>query len=90
MIILYKWVSSIDLSWKTALKAGAFSGIGIEIIKQLYAYYVIYSLKGSAYGTMAVLPLFVIWLNTIWTITLFGGQICCYLHGQEAKKANNQ
>ncbi len=83
--IMYRWISAIRLTWKTCLKAGAFAGIGIEVIKQLYAYYVVYSLKGSPYGVMAVLPLFLIWINTIWTITLFGGQICCYLNARESK-----
>lgn len=82
MTVLYKWVSAIKLRWTTALKAALFAGVGIEILKQLYAYYVVYSLKGSAYGAMAVLPLFLVWINTIWTITLFGGQICSYIHAK--------
>lgn len=80
MTVLYKWVSAIRLKWSTCLKAAAFSAVGIEVLKQLYSYYVVYSLKGSAYGVMAVLPLFLVWLNTIWTIILMGGQICCYLN----------
>lgn len=81
--LVYRWVAAVRLSWRTCLKAGVFAGVGIEIVKQLYAYYVIYSLKGSAYGTMAVLPLFLIWINTIWTITLVGGQICSYFYEKE-------
>ena len=84
--VLYKWVSAIRLTWKTCLKAGAFAGVGIEILKQLYAFYVVYSLKGSAYGAMAVLPLFLIWINTIWTVILYGGEICCYLNAKDTKK----
>ncbi len=83
--VLYRWVSVIRLPWKVCFKAGAFAGISIEVLKQLYAYYVIYSLKNSAYGTMAVLPLFLVWINLIWTITLIGGQICCLLYSKTSK-----
>lgn len=80
MSFLYKWISRTRLTWKTTIKAGLFAGLGIEIIKQLYAYYVIYSLQNSAYGTMAMFPLFLIWINVVWTVALLGGQICCYYH----------
>lgn len=79
LTFLYKWVSAVKLPWSVCIRAGIFSGVAIEVVKQLYAYYVIYALKNSAYGTMAVLPLFLVWINTIWTITLLGGQICCLL-----------
>lgn len=79
---LYKWVAAIRLPWIVCLKAGLFSGVCIEILKQLYTYYVLYSLKGSAYGAMAVLPLFLIWINLIWTIILLGGQISCLLNAR--------
>jgi membrane protein len=81
--VLYKWVSVLKLSWQTCLRAGLFAGVFIEILKQLYAFYVVYSLKNSTYGAMAVLPLFLIWVNTTWTVVLMGGQICCYLHAQK-------
>jgi membrane protein len=78
--VLYKWVSSTKLSWLTCFKAAIFAGIGIEVLKQLYASYVVYALKGSVYGKMAVLPLFLVWINGIWTIILIGGQICYQLN----------
>lgn len=81
--VLYRWVSVIRLSWSTCFKAGAFAGISIEVLKQLYAYYVVYALKNSAYGAMAVLPLFLVWINLIWTTTLIGGQLCCLLHARK-------
>lgn len=81
--VLYKWVSAMKLSWFTCFKAALFAGIGIEVLKQLYASYVVYSLKGSAYGKMAILPLFLIWINLIWTIILLGGQICYELNKNE-------
>jgi membrane protein len=88
MSVLYKWVSAIRLSWRTCLLGGIFSGIGVEILKQLYAFYVVYSLKQSLFGALIVLPLFLFWVNLIWTIVLLGGQICCYLHGQKQEKLN--
>lgn len=86
---LYKWISRIPLPWSTTIKAAIAAGIGIEVIKQIYAYYVIYSLQNSAYGTLAMIPLFLVWINLVWTITLFGGQICCYYHSKTKKLAKN-
>ncbi len=78
MAFLYKWISRTPLTWRTTIKAGIFAGLGIEVVKQLYAYYAMYSLQNSAYGTMAMFPLFLVWINVVWTIALLGGQICYY------------
>lgn len=83
IMVLYKWVSATKLSWLTCFKAAIFAGIGIEVLKQLYASYVVYALKGSTYGKMGVLPLFLVWINLIWTIILLGGQICYQLDKNE-------
>lgn len=65
---------------KVRFKAGLFAGLFAAILYQAaQAFYIAVQLKvssfNSIYGSFAALPLFLIWMQWAWMITLFGNQI---------------
>jgi membrane protein len=64
---------------RQALIAGAVSGFAFEVAKHAYAYYATQTLGRSVYGSLAVLPVFLVWLQWVWIIVLFGAELCHYL-----------
>lgn len=84
---IYLWLPAIRIPWKAALLGGVVAAILFEGLKQLYAVYAVYALKNSIYGTLAVIPIFMVWMNFLWVVILFGAQVShFYVQKPFAKK----
>lgn len=84
MTMVYMWLPAHKIKFKSAMYAGIAAGVVFEIAKQLYAVYAVRAIKSSIYGSLAVAPVFLLWLNFVWMIFLFGAQICHYLNERQA------
>jgi membrane protein len=65
-----------------SLVAAAVAGLGLELFKWGFALYVSH-LAGTisaVYGTLAILPLFMVWIYLMWLIFLFGAELSAALH----------
>ncbi len=80
MTMVYMWLPAHKVHFKNAFKAGVISGVIFEVAKQLYAMYAIRAISSSIYGSLAVAPVFLLWLNFVWMIFLFGAQVCYFLN----------
>jgi membrane protein len=62
--------------------SAVFAGVLLEIVKTGFAFYATYLGKTLSYiyGTLAILPLFMIWLYVAWLIFLFGAELNAALH----------
>ncbi|MGO0789313.1 YihY family inner membrane protein [Herbaspirillum seropedicae] len=78
--LLYSTVPNQTVDWRDALAGGLLAGIGLEIAKRLFAVYILkFPTYTMVYGTVAVLPIFLVWIYMMWMITLFGALLTAAL-----------
>ncbi|MDZ4675872.1 MAG: YihY family inner membrane protein [Oligoflexia bacterium] len=76
---LFLFMPNVSVNKWDALKAGGITGLVFELAKLLYASYAANAIaKNSVYGSLAIFPIFLIWLYVVWLIVLFGAELCCY------------
>jgi hypothetical protein len=78
--LLYSTVPNQTVDWRDAAAGGLLAGIGLEIAKRLFAAYILqFPTYTMVYGTVAVLPIFLVWIYMMWMITLFGALLTAAL-----------
>ncbi|KAF1041549.1 MAG: hypothetical protein GAK35_03238 [Herbaspirillum frisingense] len=78
--LLYSTVPNQTVDWRDALAGGVLAGIGVEISKRLFAVYILkFPTYTMVYGTVAVLPIFLVWIYMMWMITLMGALLTAAL-----------
>lgn len=77
-IAMYLLLPAGQVNRKYAVLSGLGAGLAFELAKVGYSTYARYSLENSVYGSLAILPVFLIWLNLGWVIVLSGAIVCCY------------
>ncbi|MDE5607468.1 MAG: YihY/virulence factor BrkB family protein [Muribaculaceae bacterium] len=74
---VYMLVPNTRVKFKNALIAGILAGTAFAILQWLFVSGQLYVTKYNAiYGSVAFLPLLLIWLQLVWLITLAGGVLC--------------
>lgn len=74
---VYILVPNTKVKIKNALIAGALAGTAFVILQWLFVSGQLYVSKYNAiYGSVAFLPLLLIWLQLVWLITLAGAVLC--------------
>jgi len=77
---LYLFLPNVIVDKRDALKAGFFTSIIFELAKIIYALYASRAISHNAvYGSLVIIPVFLVWLYVIWLIILFGAELCCFL-----------
>jgi membrane protein len=64
------------------LISGLLTAVVFEVMKSAYALYAANALGKSVYGSLAVIPVFLIWIQLVWLIILVGAEVCYLLHHQ--------
>lgn len=73
---LYIYMPNTKVKFVNALYGGIFGGIGFQIFQYLYINGQIWVSKYNAiYGSFAVLPLLLLWMQLSWIICLLGAEI---------------
>ncbi|MDZ7923430.1 MAG: YihY family inner membrane protein [Marinagarivorans sp.] len=70
--LLFTTVPNCHVPIKYAFIGGGVTAICFELLKMLFAKFVATTSFELVYGAFAVVPLFLIWLNALWTIVLSG------------------
>ena len=79
-ILLYMIVPYTRVKWRSALFGALVAGIGWEVAKNVFANSVGQSARYSIlYGSLAAIPIFLIWLYVTWVIVLLG-LVIAYTH----------
>ncbi len=74
---LYVFMSNIKVEWRAAFVGGVLGGTLWQIAQVGYVHFQVGVGRYNAiYGTMAALPIFMIWLYLSWVIVLFGLGVC--------------
>jgi len=77
---LYYAVPNAPVSKRAALIGGAFAALAVVAGQKLFELYLGASgLFQSIYGTLAAVPIFLVWLDLSWAIVLFGGLLAARL-----------
>ncbi|WP_211468195.1 YihY family inner membrane protein [Collimonas silvisoli] len=78
--LLYVAVPNQRVNWRDAVWGGLLAGIAFEIAKRFFAAYVIkFPTYTVVYGTLAALPIFLLWIYMLWMITLVGALLAAAL-----------
>lgn len=71
--VLYVFMSNIKVEWRAAFIGGVVGGTLWQLAQWAYVNFQVGVAKYNAiYGTMAALPIFMVWLYLSWVIVLFG------------------
>ncbi len=74
---LYVFMSNIKVEWRAAFFGGVVGGTLWQIAQVGYVHFQVGVGRYNAiYGTMAALPIFMVWLYLSWVIVLFGLGVC--------------
>ena len=80
LTMLYTVMPNTQVRMSSALLAGILSGTSLQFVQWAYITFQLgVSNYNAIYGSLAALPLFLVWLFTSWIITLFGAELA-YAH----------
>jgi len=72
---LYRWVPNTHVGWKYALAGGLVAMLLFEMAKWSFALYIKWvPTYGLLYGTLAAIPLALVWLYLSWLVVLVGAE----------------
>jgi membrane protein len=74
---IYAFMPNTKVKWKSAVIAGIISGTVYQVVQEGYIFLqvMLFTKYNTIYGGLAVLPLFLVWLQLSWLIVLFGAEI---------------
>ena len=73
----YMLIPNTKVKFRNAFLAGVIAGTGYSILQWLFLSGQLYVTRYNAiYGSFSFLPLLLIWLQLVWTITLAGAVLC--------------
>lgn len=76
MTLLYMLLPNTHVPFRAALVGGIVAGSLWELAKRLYAIYAGITLEGpSVYGSLAAVPLFILWIYVSWIVALLGATL---------------
>jgi membrane protein len=91
LTLTYALVPARRVPWRAALIAGLLAAIAFQIAKAGFAFYIThFSTYQVVYGTLAALPVFLIWLYLSWIILLVGAAVSATLAETDDAKAQAQ
>ena len=80
---LYRFIPNVRISFRHALTGGLIAGISLQLAQWVFIHFQLgVSRHNAIYGTLALLPVFMIWLYTSWVIVLAGMELIWYLHNR--------
>jgi membrane protein len=80
LTLLYALVPARPVPWRNALAGAALAALAFEAAKHGFAFYVTrISTYELVYGTLAALPVFLIWIYLCWLVVLAGAAITATL-----------
>lgn len=76
LVLVYKFIPNTRVSLANALKGALLAGTLVQIAQWCYIHFQFgVSRYNAIYGTMALLPVFMIWLYTCWVVVLAGMEL---------------
>jgi membrane protein len=80
LVCLFKFIPNTRISIRNALIGGLLAGTIMQLAQMVYIHFQFgVSRYNAVYGTLALLPVFMIWIYTSWVIVLAGMEIVWHL-----------
>ena len=84
-IIAYYFIPNTDVDPGSAVFAGLISGLLFLLSREIYVIYTRNIVDyGQIYGSLSIIPIFLIWLYVIWLIVLLGAVISYVFHHRQS------
>jgi membrane protein len=78
LTFLYIFIPNINVRFRSALPGGILAGTAWQMAQWAYFHFQVGVANYNAiYGTLAALPVFLVWVYTSWLIVLFGLEFVC-------------
>jgi membrane protein len=78
MVFLYMFIPNTRIRFSSAIVGGVIAGTAWQVAQWGYFHFQVGVANYNAiYGTLAALPVFLVWIFTSWLIVLFGLEIVC-------------
>ncbi|WP_173012451.1 YihY family inner membrane protein [Niveispirillum sp. SYP-B3756] len=78
--VMYLAIPNRDVRVRDALAGGTVAALLTEISKAGFVFYVtLFPTYASIYGALSVVPIFLFWLYTVWSVVLFGAELTATL-----------
>ncbi len=90
MSVMYKYIPATHVRYKYAFRSALVAGIIFMIFQYLYLRTQMFVGRlNQAYGILAAIPLFLIWLNFSWQIIIYGAQLTYSFQNVDQYKASD-
>jgi membrane protein len=87
LVILYKLVPSCRVHWRSAFISGLVATIALILAHMFYAQLTIHTLRyNKIYGSVASIPIFLLWLLVLWWIVLIGVGLCAVIEREYSSR----
>lgn len=74
--VMYKFIPNYKVRYVNAIKASVLSGLVFTILQYLYLETQVFITRlNVVYGALAIVPLFMIWMNIGWWVILYGAEL---------------
>jgi membrane protein len=88
LVCLYFFIPNVRVRLRHALAGGLIAGIAWQVVQWTFIHFQLgVSRYNAIYGTLALLPVFMIWIYTSWIIVLAGMEIVWYI--QQKNSSDN-
>jgi membrane protein len=85
LVCLYQFIPNLQIRFRHALAGGLIAGTAWQLAQWTFIHFQLgVSRHNAIYGTLSLLPVFMIWIYTCWVIVLAGMEIVWYLHNKTA------
>ena len=83
LVCLYQFIPNVRIRSRHALAGGLIAGSAWQLAQWAFIHFQLgVSRHNAIYGTLALLPVFMMWIYTCWVIVLAGMEIVWYLHNK--------
>ncbi|MCU0689104.1 MAG: YihY/virulence factor BrkB family protein [Phycisphaerales bacterium] len=72
LLVVYLGVPNARVQWRAALSGGLIAAVLLELGKYGFRLYLDHAGFKTIYGSMALIPIFLLWIYITWVIVLFG------------------
>ncbi len=95
MSLLFSFIFLFMPNKKISIKSGVIAGVTTGFLYQTVQWvYISLQIGASSYnaiyGSFAALPLFLVWLQVVWMVVLFGCEVSFYIHNFESYRHNEK
>ena len=88
--VMYKYIPAVKVEYKYALRSALIAGVIFMLFQYFYLHTQMFVGRlNQAYGVLAAIPLFLIWLNFSWQIIIYGAQLTYSFQNVDTYKASD-